>query len=144
MKITIKNTPFVIYILTIYAFIVGIVKLSSGLLSIYLSSYYGQGDILGFNDILNIIVGVLYLYLMKWIWKRDEQGRVLLYYFLIIDILWWMWNFSDIVIFLLSKISELTILLVITSIYSNLLEIAVLSFMLYIVMSEKTQHYFFK
>lgn len=134
--------PLVILILAGYAFFIGMETFSSGVFSFII-------DVVNINSMsqdslfvsstgamLNILIGILYFYVVKWIMKRDNRGRETLFYLTLMYVVIVLWGLSVLATRLLT-----------TGIFDNsilniLMKLAFHGFILYLCYTESAKRYF--
>lgn len=134
--------PLVILILAGYAFFIGMETFSSGVFLFII-------DVVNINSMsqdslfvsstgamLNILIGILYFYVVKWIMKRDNRGRETLFYLTLMYVVIVLWGLSVLATRLLT-----------TGIFDNsilniLMKLAFHGFILYLCYTESAKRYF--
>lgn len=100
-----KNKPKEILILISFAVVVGLLKLIEGSISLVniaivtvnLATQQTDTFNLSLVALLHILIGILYLYIAKWITIGEERGRSSLFFVTLIDLLFTMWQVSNVI-----------------------------------------------
>lgn len=66
-----------------------------GLMTISMESSSGNASLnIYIITLLDVIIGLVYLYITKWIWKRNKEGLTYLFYLTLLDLVMAMWVLS--------------------------------------------------
>lgn len=134
--------PLAILILAGYAFFIGTEKFIAGSL-VFIADAINI-NLISTDDMftsstgamINILIGILYFYVVKWIMKGDNRGRETLFYLTMMYVLMILWNLSILSTRMLTTgVFDINILEV-------LMKLSLHGFMLYLCYTESAKRYF--
>lgn len=108
-----SSTPGTIKLLILICISIGMLKIYNGVVVLNIFGFWKASinDIMtpSLNALLLVLIGVVYLFIAKWIYEKQNAGRTMLNLLMLIELVKALWHDSEITILLFLNTSKIEI-----------------------------------